>query len=308
MPSPTSRRCRAPRSSRRCCSPGSTRAARHRWPSRPRRGTTPNARSPRSARSSSRRGLTVSVDGGQRLIAGRLCDSRRHLVRGVLDGGRGGAARIENRDRRRRPQPHADGAHRRAATVWRPRLRRGRRHRRRRAARNDRRRGRSDGHDHDRARGGARADRRAAGDRRAGGSQRRSDRPRRRGAARQGKRSHCGAGGRPAESRHLGRRVARWLHRSRHGRADAAASPTRTTITASRWRWPSPPWAREARRRSTAPSPSPSRIPASSRRWAGSSRESRQALRGRLHGGRQDPRWRGRWRSGSAGSPWTSTS
>ena len=247
--------------------------------------------------------------GRRRPAAGRphAVDSRRLLVRGVLDGRRGRAARLARRDRGRRPQPDADRARRRPAPLRRARAGRGHRHRRRRAARHDHRRRRSHRRDRDRARGGAGPDRRAAGDRGAGGARRRGDGARRGRAARQGKRPHRDAGGGLPRARHRRRRAARRLHGPRPGRAGGGVADAHGDHRMA-MAFAIAALGARGRRRSKAPTRSRSPIPASSTRWTGSSREGRQGVPGRVHGGRQDD---GGARAGQAARlarRWTSTS
>ena len=74
-------------------------------------------------------GTRVAVAGGQTLGGRSLGGARRLLVGRVLDGRRGGAARLARRNRGRRPQPDADRPHRRASALRRPRRRSTRRRR-----------------------------------------------------------------------------------------------------------------------------------------------------------------------------------
>ena len=116
--------------------------------------------------------------------------ARRLLLGRVLARRGGGAPRVADRDRGRRPQSDAHGAARRAPPLRRDRARRGHGRGRRRTARHGPRRGRRHRPRRDWSGRGALAHRRAAGDRGAGRARRRGPRPRRGGAAREGKRSH----------------------------------------------------------------------------------------------------------------------
>ena len=153
-----------------------TRAARLRRPDRPDGGRRGGRRRPAPA-------------------AGRRAGARRPVVGGVLGGGRGGAARLGHRDRRRRAQPHAHGVSRRARGSGRRRRGRARRHGRGRALRHGTGAPPHAAADARRGAAGARVDRRAARAGGAGGARRHAARERRRRAAGQGERPHRGAGG-----------------------------------------------------------------------------------------------------------------